>query len=70
MFVTVILITITGCGVFDNVSQAAPSPEIIRGGPVADTDKSSPAGQVNVYDELAEQIKANGNKNALFVSAQ
>lgn len=67
MFVTVILITITGCGVFDNVSQAALSPEIIRGGPVADIDESSPAGQVNVYDELAEQIKANGNENALFV---
>ena len=67
MLVAIILIVITGCGVFDNSGQDAPAPAIVRGGPVADTGESAPVGQVNVYDELAEQIKANGNKSALFV---
>lgn len=58
---------IAGCGTSDDSSQATPAPAIVRGGPVADTGESAPVGQVNVYDELAEQIKANGNKNALFV---
>lgn len=67
MLVAIILIVITGCGVFDNSGQDAHAPAIVRGGPVADTGESAPVGQVNVYDELAEQIKANGNKSALFV---
>lgn len=67
MLAAIILIAITGCGVFDNSSQDVPFPEIIRGEPVADPDEPAPAGQVNVYDELAEQIKENENKNALFV---
>ena len=67
MLAAIILIAITGCGVFDNSSQDVPSPEIIRGGPVADPDESAPAWQVNVYDELAEKIEANKNQDALFV---
>ena len=67
MLVAISLVFITGCGVSGESGQGALVPEIIRGGPVADTDESSPTGQVNVYDELAEQIKENENKNALFV---
>ncbi len=59
---------IAGCGAGSNNSgQDAPAPAIVRGGPVADTGESAPVGQVNVYDELAEQTKAIGSKNALFV---
>lgn len=59
---------IAGCGAGSNNSgQDAPAPAIVRGGPVADTGESAPVGQVNVYDELAEQIKAIGSKNALLL---
>ena len=66
MLIAISLVFITGCGASNDTSQDAPSPEIIRGGPVSSSDENPAAGQVSVYDELAEQIKANKNKDALF----
>ena len=60
------LVFITGCGASNDTSQDVLSPEIIRGGPVSSSDENPSAGQVSVYDKLAEQIKANKNKDALF----
>ena len=66
MLIAISLVFITGCGVSNDTSQDAPSPEIIRGGPVSSSDENPAVGQVSVYDELAEQIKANKNEDALF----
>ena len=66
MLIAISLVFITGCGASNNTSQDAPSPEIIRGGPVSSSDENPRAGQVSVYDELAEQIKANKNEDVLF----
>lgn len=66
MLIAISFVLITGCGTSNDSSQDAPSLEIIRGGPVVDPVVAPPAGQVNVYSELAEQIKANKNKEALF----
>lgn len=49
----------------DRSSQDVLSPEIVRGGPVTSSNETPDAGQVSVYDELAEQIKANKD-DALF----
>ena len=66
MLIAISFVFITGCGASNDTSQDAPSPEIIRGGPVSSSDENPSAGQVSVYDKLAEQIKANKNKDALF----
>lgn len=66
MLIAIALVFITGCGASNDTSQDAPSPEIIRGGQVSSSDENPAAGQVSVYDELAEQIKANKNEDAFF----
>lgn len=68
MLVAISLAFITGCGVSSDSGQGALVPKIIRGGPVADGHgEVALAGQVIVYNELAEQIKVNRSKDALFV---
>ena len=50
----------------NDFSVDVPSFEVILGKPVVTDIEVTPAGQVNVYNELAEQIKANKNEEVFF----